>query len=372
MIYLLFIDMLTNLNNVKYSRNNSKTGKIDFGYENDLEGFIMIKFGIIGTNWITQQFVSAAHETHEWKLNSVYSRSLEKAQSFGEKNQASEYFEDLDDFFSKGDFSTVYIASPNSLHFEQAKMAIENNKSAIVEKPIVENPGQFEQLLELLKKHPQVRLFEAARHLHEANFKAIQQKISEMKLIQGATLTYMKYSSRYDALLEGQEPNIFSLNFAGGALQDLGVYVAYDAVSWFGMPEEVAYFPSKIRTGVDGSGIAVLRYPEFDVTLNIGKNKNSYLPSEIYGLKDTILMDNAAELGKVDYIDVDGNNHSLGGKPDANPMLSEAKDFAEIINNMDDTNIQNNYNEWLEISQNVNKLLFSLRQNGKIYFTDEK
>lgn len=332
----------------------------------------MIKFGIIGTNWITQQFVSAAHESGEWKLNSVYSRLLEKAQSFGEKNQAIEYFEDLSDFFSKGDFSAIYIASPNSLHFEQAKMAIESDKAAVVEKPIVENPEQFEQLLELLKKHPKAKLFEAARHLHEANFKAVQQKISEMQLIQGATLTYMKYSSRYDAFLDGQEPNIFSLNFAGGALQDLGVYVAYDAVSWFGMPEEVAYFPSKIRTGVDGSGIAILRYPEFDVTLNIGKNKNSYLPSEVYGLKDTILMDNAAELGKVDYIDADGNNHSLGGKPDANPMLSEAKDFARIINSPEDHENNKDYQKWLEVSQNVNKLLFNLRQNGKIYFTDEK
>lgn len=332
----------------------------------------MIKYAIIGTNWITQQFVSAAHESGEWRLNSVYSRSLKKAQSFGEKNEANQYFEDLNSFFSDGDFDAVYIASPNNLHFEQAKMAILHDKAAVVEKLIVENPAQFEQLLDLLKSHPKARLFEAARHLHEENFKIIQKKISEMKLIQGATLTYMKYSSRYDALLDGQEPNVFSLNFGGGALQDLGVYVAYDAVGWFGMPEDVAYFPSKIRTGVDGSGIAILRYPEFDVTLNIGKNKNSYLPSEVYGLKDTILMDNAAELGKVDYIDDDDNNHSLGGQPDANPMLSEVKDFAQVINNPMNSDRQKDYQKWLEISQNVNKLLFNLRQNGKIYFTDEK
>lgn len=32
----------------------------------------MIKFGIIGTNWITQQYVDAAHATNEWKLVGVY------------------------------------------------------------------------------------------------------------------------------------------------------------------------------------------------------------------------------------------------------------------------------------------------------------
>ncbi|GEP20187.1 hypothetical protein LSA03_15710 [Pediococcus argentinicus] len=33
-IYLLFIDMLINFNNVKYSRNNGKTVKIEDGYKN--------------------------------------------------------------------------------------------------------------------------------------------------------------------------------------------------------------------------------------------------------------------------------------------------------------------------------------------------
>ena len=42
----------------------------------------MIKFGIIGTNWITQQYVDAAHATNEWKLVGVYSRTIEKAKSF--------------------------------------------------------------------------------------------------------------------------------------------------------------------------------------------------------------------------------------------------------------------------------------------------
>jgi predicted dehydrogenase len=40
----------------------------------------MIRFAVIGTNWITRQFVDAAHETGKYKLTAVYSRSLEQAQ----------------------------------------------------------------------------------------------------------------------------------------------------------------------------------------------------------------------------------------------------------------------------------------------------
>jgi hypothetical protein len=40
----------------------------------------MIRFAVVGTNWITKQFVDAAHETGKYKLTAIYSRSLEQAQ----------------------------------------------------------------------------------------------------------------------------------------------------------------------------------------------------------------------------------------------------------------------------------------------------
>ncbi len=42
----------------------------------------MIRFAVIGTDWITRQFVEAAHESGKYKLTAVYSRSLEQAQHF--------------------------------------------------------------------------------------------------------------------------------------------------------------------------------------------------------------------------------------------------------------------------------------------------
>lgn len=332
----------------------------------------MIKFGIIGTNWITQQYVDAAHATNEWKLVGVYSRTIEKAKSFGEKNGATKFYDQIEDLANDPEIDAVYIASPNSLHFQQAQQVLAADKAAVVEKPIVANPTEWEALYQTLEAHPKARLFEAARHLHEPNFQAIQKQVGELELIQGATLTYAKYSSRYDSYLAGNEPNIFSLKFAGGALQDLGVYLAYDAVAWFGMPEEVAYFAQKLRTGADGKGVAILRYPEFDVTLNIGKNVNSELASEIYGVKDSIVMDNAAELNQVEYIDAQGQRTVISEIPDDNPMIAEARDFARVINDPENEKNATDYQNWLEISRNVNKLLYNLRQNGKIYFTNEK
>ncbi|MCT4398619.1 gfo/Idh/MocA family oxidoreductase [Pediococcus ethanolidurans] len=332
----------------------------------------MIKLGIIGTNWITQQFIDAAHATGEYKLTAVYSRTVEKAKDFGKPNGATIFSDNLDEFFANDALDAVYIASPNSLHFEQAMLGIKNDKAVIIEKPIVANIKQMEILRETLEQHPQSRLFEAARQIHQPNFKIIKNQISELGRIQGATLTYMKYSSRYDAVLAGQEPNVFTLKFAGGALQDLGVYVAYDAVGWFGMPDDVAYYPTLAPTRVDGKGVAILRYPEFDITLNIGKTSNSYLPSEIYGLKDTIVMSNPADLETVSYHDADGHETLISEKPADNPMISEAADFARVINDPQNEKNDQDYWKWLDLSQNVTKLLYNLRQSGKIVFPDDK
>ena len=68
-----------------------------------------------------------------------------------------------------------------------------------------------------------VYLFEAARNYHEKAFATIQDFLKD-KTILGGHMTYAKYSSKMPELLKGATPNIFSDQFAGGALMDLGVY----------------------------------------------------------------------------------------------------------------------------------------------------
>ncbi len=54
-----------------------------------------------------------------------------------------------------------------------------------------------------------------------------------------------------------------------------------------------------------------------------------------------------------------------------NVMLPEVRDFARVIN--EPGNIQNQTNlRWLNLSVQVNKMLFNLRQSGKIVFYDER
>lgn len=92
----------------------------------------MIRFAVIGTNWITRQFVDAAHETGKYKLTAVYSRSLEQAQSFANDYLVEHLFTSLDAMAQSDAIDAVYIASPNSLHFPQTELFLRHKSTSFV------------------------------------------------------------------------------------------------------------------------------------------------------------------------------------------------------------------------------------------------
>ncbi|RRG17853.1 gfo/Idh/MocA family oxidoreductase [Weissella viridescens] len=322
----------------------------------------MLKLGVIGTNWISKMFVEAAETTGRYQLTSVYSRRETTGREFAPQ---ADVFTDLDAFYASG-IDVVYIASPNSLHYQQVSAAIEHDVQVIVEKSAFSNPKEYEKIYSLLRLHPNVHLFEAARHIHQPNFKAIAAMVAEMPVISGGTFVYEQYSSRFDAYLAGEEPNVLTREFSAGALTDLGVYPIYAIVTLFGLPDSVHYFATKLANGADGRGTAILRYPDFDMTAQFGKMSNSYQHSEIMGRKDTILIDNIAELGEVSYNDGQGNDLIISEAAPENPMIAEANDFAAIME--DPATHANAYKELLLTSQRVNLVLTDLRKSAGIEF----
>lgn len=332
----------------------------------------MLKLGVIGTHIITDQMLDAAKTTGKYKLTAVYSRTMARAEEFGKPYGATEFYDDLDRFFEDGDFQVVYIASPNSVHYQQVRKAIENDKFIIVEKPAFVNPSEFSAIESLLAAHPQARLVEAARHIHTKIYRASLKKVAQMKQhhLQGATITVMKYSSRYDKVLAGEKPypNIFTLKYAGGALMDLGVYAVYGAVTMFGEPESVVYFPTLAKTGVDAKGTAILNYDQFAVTLNFGKTANSHLDSEVYGLKDTLVFDSIFDTTAVTYYDEQQQGHPVDVPVEKNSMTDEMNDFADLFNNPDDEAEMKKYKQWLALSKTVNSVMYSLRQSAQLVF----
>ncbi|EDB1282740.1 Gfo/Idh/MocA family oxidoreductase [Listeria monocytogenes] len=327
-----------------------------------------MKLGIMGTNWITDSFIEGAINSGEWNLTAVYSRTEEKARAFGEKYGELTYFTDIEEMGKSDALDAVYIASPNALHYQHAVSLLKNKKHVIVEKPIFSTVAELEHAHQIAREN-NVFLFEAARHIQEPNFKRLQENIEKVGTIHGATLAYMKYSSRYDQVLNGEEPNIFSLKFSGGSIVDLGVYPLYSAITLFGEPVKATYFATKLPTGVDGLGPIILEYTTFNITIIQGKNSQSFLPSEIYGQKGTLIVDPLTGIEKITFYDnATKEETELAGSVVANDMQFEAAEFARIIEQSD----RDTYEYLADLSLKVLRVSNELRHQNDIWFDAEK
>ena len=104
-----------------------------------------IKYSVIGTSWITNSFIEGANTVEGLQLDGVYSRSEEKGKAFCEKVGAQRVFKSIEEV-ADSDTDFVYVASPNSCHYEQCKFLLENKKSVICEKPITTTSEEFSKL----------------------------------------------------------------------------------------------------------------------------------------------------------------------------------------------------------------------------------
>lgn len=326
----------------------------------------MLKIGVIGTGQIAIENMQAALKTKQYEVSAVYSRTLEKAKEFAQSCPVNALETDLSLFLSREDIDIVYIASPNSLHFEQVKAAIQANKHVVVEKPAVVTAKQWQEVVQLAKQH-NVYVFEAIRHVYEDNFTLMSSIVSELPNIQGAVFHFRQYSSRIDDVYAGIHHNVFSLEFAGGALMDLGVYALHNVVSWFGMPEKSIYEPELLHTGVDGQGIITLTYPDFVVTCHISKITQSYAPSEIYAKDITYSINSVDRIEQIIKYEKKTQSACEISQP-VLPLRTQAQwqAFASMIQNDDKVS----YESKTQTTGRVIALMEQLRLSAGILFNE--
>ena len=325
----------------------------------------MIRLAVIGTNWITRQFVDAAHETGSYKLTAVYSRSEAQAKSFADDYLVERLFTSLDEMARCDEIDAVYIASPNSLHFPQTRLFLSHKKHVICEKPLASNSDEVEAAIALAREN-QVVLFEAFKTASLPNFLLLQQSLQKVGKLRKAFLNYCQYSSRYQRYLDGENPNTFNPAFSNGSIMDIGFYCLATAVALWGEPHGVQATATLLESGVDAHGVAVLDYGDFSVTLQHSKVSDSVLASEIQGEEGSLLIEKIAECQKVAFVPRGGKAQDLSQPQHINTMLYEAQAFARLVE-------ENEVNHpGLAVSRTTAKLLTEIRrQTGVIFPADD-
>lgn len=222
----------------------------------------MFKIGAVGTSFIMDTILENIALVDGISCEAIYSRTASKAHNLADKFQIPKIYTNYETMLADKSLNFIYVASPNSLHYEHTKAALLAGKNVLCEKPFTVTSGQLRELISLAKSN-RLFLFEAILPMFHPNFKMIQEKlvaIGKPKMAQGV---FCQYSSRYDALLRGEEPNVFNPAFAGGALMDLNMYNVYFLVGLFGKPLSVHYEPTLYENGIDTNGILTMKYSDF-------------------------------------------------------------------------------------------------------------
>ena len=293
----------------------------------------MINLGIIGTSVISDFFVTGAKK--HMNINAVYSRNMEKAEDFAIKHNIPNKFIDMIAMAESNLIDAVYIASPNALHFGQAKLFLEKGKHVICEKPITLTGKEAEELFELAEKNNLI-FMEALIIMHLESIRTLEDSIKKIGKVFLAKFDFCQLSSKYAALKNGECPNIFNTKLGTGSLMDLGIYCVYPTLHLFGTPEKITSSAVFANTGADLLGTTIFEYEDKQVLLTYLKAGQSSGYSEILGDNGSILIEGISSAKKITINYKDGTSEVFeNNEGKADIMSYEAKSFVEFINNND-------------------------------------
>ena len=259
-----------------------------------------IRFGVVGTNFITDWVIAGAKQDERFELTAVCSRTQERANEFAAKYDIPYTFTSLEEMAASPLIDAVYIATPNYLHAAQSILCMKHGKHVLCEKPMASNAYEVKQMIAASRQYG-VTLMEAMKPTLTPNFQVLREALPKAGVIRRYFASYCQYSSRYDKFKEGIVLNAFKPELSNGAMMDIGVYTVYPMVVLFGRPKKVSASGVVLSTGTDGQGAVNFEYEGMNATVLYSKIANSSLPTEIEGEDGNFMLDKINQINRVTW-----------------------------------------------------------------------
>ncbi|WP_427980336.1 oxidoreductase [Agarivorans sp.] len=149
-----------------------------------------------------------------------------------------------DELIAHPDIDIIVIASPNSLHAEQAKQALLAGKHVVVEKPLAVTSEQCLELQAIAEQSGKcLSVFHNRRW--DSDFLTIQQLLASQSL--GEVHSYRAHFHRYRPEVKQRWKELDPQG--GGVLYDLGAHLIDQALCLFGKPERLWAYLASQRKG---------------------------------------------------------------------------------------------------------------------------
>lgn len=298
-----------------------------------------IRFGVVGTNFISDWVIKGARQDERFELVAVCSRKQETADAFAARHQIPYTFTSLEEMAKSPLIDAVYIASPNFMHAAQSILCMKSGKHVLCEKPLASNAREAKEMIGISRKY-KVTLMEAMKPTLTPNFRSVREHLPLLGTIRRYFSSYCQYSSRYDKFKEGIVLNAFKPELSNGAMMDIGIYTVYPMVVLFGRPSKIQATGLVLSSGADGQGAVNFVYEGMNATVLYSKIANSSLPTEIQGEEGNITLDRINTISRVLFTpragaasgkEINPEPRSIGEIAEKDEYYYEVAEFMDLI-----------------------------------------
>ncbi len=218
-----------------------------------------IRFGVMGAGHIaakmaaTLGFLKAKGEVLPY---AVASRDASKAEAFRAAHGFAVAYGSYEAMLADRDVDIVYVATPNSCHFANARDALLAGKHVLCEKPFTLTAAEAVELFRLADKRG---LF-----IMEALWTRFQPCVPRIReILASGEIGTPRFLQATFALNIAAKERLTSKALGGGALLDLGIYTLHFADLYFGLDfSRVTSCATLTAGGVDDQSTITLEYAD--------------------------------------------------------------------------------------------------------------
>lgn len=241
----------------------------------------VIRWGILGTSFISEVMARALRESPTSKLVAVGSRTHLTAQSFASTFKIPKIYSDYNALLDDKDIDAVYIGLPNHLHKEWIIRAARAGKHILCEKPLVLTAADVEQIIPIIEQ-ADVVCMEALMYLYHP----FTQRLKE--LVDKKTIGDIKlYTATYSAnIAEIANP------VAGGSIRNLGCYPLSLIRFLEGKePMEISAMGRLNSRQIDTQACIIIKFDnQCMATVSTADDMDMFWQFDIYGSKGNIKL----------------------------------------------------------------------------------
>jgi 1,5-anhydro-D-fructose reductase (1,5-anhydro-D-mannitol-forming) len=133
------------------------------------------RWGVAGLgNVVTGRFAPALSRSSRSVFAACSTRDPAKAQAFAEKHRLSRVYSSFEELAQDPEIEVIYLATPNSLHYEQARLALQGGKHVLCEKPLALSLNHGRELIDLAHRHGRI-----LRVAYQFRFESIFERVRD-------------------------------------------------------------------------------------------------------------------------------------------------------------------------------------------------